>query len=47
MSYDITHIWNLVFLKKDINELIYKTDTDLQISKTNVQSPQRGHGEEG
>ena len=38
-------IW--FFLKKDINELIYKTDTDLQISKTNVWSPQRGHGEEG
>ena len=27
ISYDITHIWNLIF-KKDTNELIYKTETD-------------------
>ena len=27
ISYDITHMWNLI-LKNDINELIYKTETD-------------------
>ena len=27
ISYDITHIWNLIF-KKDTTELIYKTETD-------------------
>ena len=27
------------FFKKDTNELIYKTETDLQISKTNLQLP--------
>ena len=35
ISYDITHIWNLIF-KKDTNELIYKTETDSQKSKTNL-----------
>ena len=34
LSYDITHMWNLTE-KNDINELIYKTETDSQISKTN------------
>ena len=28
--HDITYMWNLIF----INELIYKTKIDLQISKT-------------
>ena len=32
ISYDITHVWNLI-LKNDTNELIYKTETDLQIIK--------------
>ena len=35
ISYGITHIWNLIF-KKDTNELIYKTETDSQKSKTNL-----------
>ena len=32
--YDITHKWNLIL--KWSNELIYKTEIDLQISKTNL-----------
>ena len=40
ISYDITHMWNLI-LKNDTNELIYKTETDLQISKTNLWLPKR------
>ena len=28
-SYDITHMWNLIFFKKDTNEPIYKTEADL------------------
>ena len=31
-------MWNLI-LKNDTNELIYKTETDLQISKTNLWLP--------
>ena len=34
ISYSITQMWNLI-LKNDKNELIYKTETDSQISKTN------------
>ena len=30
--YDITHMWNL---KKNINELLYKTGIDSQTQKTN------------
>ena len=37
ISYDITHMWNLIFLN-DRNEIIYKTETDLKISKTNLWS---------
>ena len=34
-------------LKNDTNELIYKTETDSQILKTNLQSPTgKGDGEE-
>ena len=43
ISYDTTHMWNLIF-KNDTNELIYKTEIDLQISKTNVWLPNRKHG---
>ena len=46
VSYDITHMWNLI-LKNDTNELIYKTETDSQISKTNLWLPKgkrRGEG---
>ena len=32
--------------KKDINEFIYKTETDLQISKTNIRLP-KGKGSRG
>ena len=35
ISYNSTHIWNLIY-KNDINELIYKTERDSQISKTNL-----------
>ena len=31
-------MWNLI-LKNDTNELIYKTETDSQISKTNLWLP--------
>ena len=34
--YDITYVWNL---KYDTNELIYKTETDSQTSKINLQLP--------
>ena len=31
----ISHMWYLIFLN-DTNEFIYKTETDLQISKTHL-----------
>ena len=34
-KYDIAHMWNLVF-KSDTNKLIYKTETDLWMLKTNM-----------
>ena len=43
ISYDITHMWNLI-LKNDAKELIYKTETDSQISKTNLWLPKGRHG---
>ena len=43
--YDITYMWNLIF-KNDINELIYKTATDSQISKTNLWLPKGKRGRE-
>jgi len=33
--YYITHMWNLIF-KNDKNQLMYKTERDLQILKTNM-----------
>ena len=36
MPYDITYMWNL---KYDANELIYKTETDSQVQKTNLWLP--------
>ena len=39
---DIAYLQNLK--RNDINELIYKTETDSQISKTNVWLPNRKHG---
>ena len=39
------NMWNLIF-KNDINELIYKTATDSQISKTNLWSPKGKRGRE-
>ena len=36
-------MWNLI-LKNDTNELIYKTETDLQILKTNLRLPKGKHG---
>ena len=41
ISYDITFMWNL---KNDINELIYKTETDSQTQKTNLWLP-KGKGQ--
>ena len=38
ISHDITYMWNLIFLN-DTNEFIYKTETDLQISKKNLWLP--------
>ena len=35
LAYDITHMWNLI-LKNYTNELLYKTETDVQISKTKL-----------
>ena len=46
ISYDITHMWNLI-LKSDTNELIYKTETDLHILKTNLWLPKGKPGGEG
>ena len=37
ISDDIAYMWNLK--KKDINELIYKTEMDSQTLKTNLQFP--------
>ena len=34
ISYDNSYMWNLV--KNDTNEYIYKTETDSQISKSNL-----------
>ena len=42
--YDITYMWNL---KYDTNELIYETETDSQIRKTNWPLPKGKVGEEG
>ena len=44
ISYVITSMWNLV--KNDTNELIYKTETDSQISKSNLWTPKGKHGGE-
>ena len=46
ISYDITHMWNLIF-KKDTNQLIYKAETDLQILKTNLWLSKGKPGQEG
>ena len=45
ISYDISHMCNLI-LKNDTNALTYNTETDLQISKTNLWLPKgKGVGE--
>ena len=41
ISCDITYMWHLI--KNDTNELIYKTETDSQILKSNLWLP-RGNG---
>ena len=46
ISYDITHMWNLIF-KNDTNDLIYKIETESQISETNFWLPKGKHGREG
>ena len=44
--YVIVYMWNPI-LKNYTNELIYKTETDSQISKTNLWLPKGKHGKEG
>ena len=39
-------MWNLI-LKNNTNELIYKTETNSQISKTNAWLPKEKLGQEG
>ena len=42
-KYHITYMWNLI---NDKNELIYKTETNSQTSKTNLWLPKgKGRGE--
>ena len=41
MPYDIISMWNL---KYDINELIYKTETDSQTHRTDLRLPRRWRG---
>ena len=43
IGYDIPYMWNLI--KNDTNELIYKTETDSQISKTNLWLPMGNVGD--
>ena len=31
ISYDSTHMWNLIFVKNDADELFYKTEIDSHI----------------
>ena len=38
-------MWNLI-LKNDINDLVDRTETDPQISKTNLRLPKEKHGGE-
>ena len=35
-------MWNLI--KRDLNEIIYKMETDLQITETNMWLPMGKHG---
>ena len=44
LSYDITYMCNQIF-KNDTNELIYKTETASQISKSNLSYQQGNIGE--
>ena len=39
----ISLMWNLI-LKNDTNEIIYRTETALQILKTNLWLPKGKHG---
>ena len=43
ISYDIIHMWNLS-LKNGTNELIYKIEAELLISKTNLWFYQNRNG---
>ena len=43
--YHITYMWNLI--KNDTNKLIYETETDSQISKSNIWLPKGKHGGKG
>ena len=44
ISYDNTHMWNSTF-KTDTNEFLYKTETVLLLSKTNLWLPKLKHQE--
>ena len=44
---DFTRTWNLTLKKKYINELIYNTEVDLQISKINLWSPKGKYKDKG
>ena len=42
ISHGVAYKWNLI--KMDLNEIIYKIETDLQISETNIWLPKGKHG---
>ena len=45
ISYHVTYMWNLKYeMNKWANELIYKTETDSQTSKTNLWLPKGKRG---
>ena len=43
MSYAITYMWNLIFLN-DVNELIYKTDSQISNTRLRVTKGETGEG---
>ena len=34
--YVISHVWNLIVSKRDTNELTYRTEMEIKLSKTNL-----------
>ena len=43
ISYAITYMWNLIFLN-DVNELIYKTDSQISNTRLRVTKGETGEG---